>query len=79
MRAEPPLPLGVGFGISDPDTAARMAPLADAVIVGSALVKRMEERVNNPDTIIHDVPAFLASLRAAMDAGMTAPVAGGKR
>ncbi len=79
IRAETTLPLGVGFGISDPETAARMAPLADAVIVGSALVKRMEERVNNPDTILNDVPAFLASLRAAMDAGMTAPVAGGKR
>ncbi len=80
IRAETNLPLGVGFGISDPETAARMAPLADAVIVGSALVKRMEERVNNPDTIIQDIPAFLASLRAAMDADKTtASAAGGKR
>jgi len=79
IRAETTLPLGVGFGISDPATAARMADLADAVIVGSALVKRMEERVNNPDTILKDVPAFLASLRAAMDAGLTASAAGGQR
>ena len=79
IRGETRLPLGVGFGINDPDTAARMAQLADAVIVGSALVKRMEERVNHPDTIIQDIPAFLASLRAAMDAGTSRSVAGGQR
>jgi tryptophan synthase alpha chain len=79
IRAETSLPLGVGFGISDPETAARMAALADAVIVGSALVKRMEERADKPDAIIQDVPAFLASLRAAMDAGKTAAAAGGQR
>jgi len=61
------LPLGVGFGIDSPATAARVAAFADAVIVGSAIVRRMEERAAQPDQLLIDVPAFLATLRAAMD------------
>lgn len=67
IRAHTGLPLGVGFGIHGPEAAAEIATVADAVIVGSALVKRMEERVSKPKTIIADVPAFVARLRAAMD------------
>ncbi|HKQ30113.1 MAG TPA: tryptophan synthase subunit alpha, partial [Burkholderiales bacterium] len=63
------LPVGVGFGIDSPERAARVATVADAVIVGSAIVKRMEERMAQPDRILADVPAFLATLRQAMDAG----------
>jgi tryptophan synthase alpha chain len=67
IRAHTGLPLGVGFGIHSPEAAAAVSTVADAVIVGSALVKRMEERVAKPKTIVADVPAFVARLRAAMD------------
>ena len=60
-------PLGVGFGIHSPETAAAVATVADAVIVGSALVKRIEEFGMQPEKILTEVPAFLASLRRAMD------------
>jgi tryptophan synthase alpha chain len=63
------LPVGVGFGIDTPERAAQVAAVADAVIVGSAIVKRMEERMAQPDRLLAEVPAFLATLRAAMDAG----------
>jgi tryptophan synthase alpha chain len=80
IRRQSKLPLGVGFGISTPEAAATMAAIADAVIVGSAIVKRMEERVQEPEKIFVDVPAFLASLRAAMDQPRTAPaIEGGAR
>ncbi|HEU5339053.1 MAG TPA: tryptophan synthase subunit alpha [Sulfuricaulis sp.] len=67
IRQHTKLPLGVGFGISGPEAAAQVAELADAVIVGSAVVRRMEEMAGNPDNILKEVPAFIARLRAAMD------------
>jgi tryptophan synthase alpha chain len=37
------LPIAVGFGISNPDQAAQVAAMADAVVVGSAIVRRIGE------------------------------------
>jgi tryptophan synthase alpha chain len=67
IRAHTKLPLGVGFGIGSPEAAAQVAEFADAVIVGSAVVKRMEEMAAKPDKILTEVPAFIARLREAMD------------
>jgi tryptophan synthase alpha chain len=67
IRAETRLPLGVGFGIGTPEAAAAVAAFADAVIVGSAIVRRMEDLAEQPDRILTEVPALLAGLRAAMD------------
>lgn len=67
IRNHTSLPLGVGFGISSPETAAAVAAHADAVVVGSAIVKLMEARAAEPARILADVPAFLATLRAAID------------
>ena len=73
IRSYTGLPLGVGFGIITPETAAQVAETADAVIVGSAVVKRMEEMATQPDKILTEVPAFIARLRAAMDQAVIAP------
>lgn len=67
------LPVGVGFGISDAETAARVSSCADAVVVGSAIVKRMAANAevdvaHRTERIIEDVTELLASMRAAMDA-----------
>ena len=67
IRGYTKLPLGVGFGIGSPEAAAQVAEFADAVIVGSAVVKRMEEMAAKPDKILTEVPAFIARLREAMD------------
>lgn len=48
MRAETRLPLAVGFGISTPDQAAEVARLADAVVIGSAFVRIVEKRRDDP-------------------------------
>lgn len=63
------LPVGVGFGIRDGDTAARIASISDAVVVGSALINRMEASMDTPSRIPQEVAALVASMRTAMDAG----------
>jgi tryptophan synthase alpha chain len=67
IRAQIPLPVGVGFGIKDGPSAARVAAVADAVIVGSAIVGRIEALADQPAQIPDAVGGFLAELRAAID------------
>ncbi len=67
IRAATELPVGVGFGIRDAATAARAAGIADAVIVGSALVNRIAELAGSPDEIPERVAALLREMRRAMD------------
>lgn len=62
------LPLGVGFGIKDATTAAQVAQVADAVVVGSALIKIIEANPSDTQTILDKISATLAGMRAAMDA-----------
>lgn len=69
IRACTDLPVGVGFGIKDAETARAMAGFADAVVVGSALVSHIEANRDDPDRAIAEVKAVLVGMRAAMDAG----------
>jgi len=48
LRAITALPIAAGFGISRPEHLTQLAPLADGVVVGSALVKVIEEHPDNP-------------------------------
>ncbi len=61
------LPVGVGFGIKDAQTAAQIATVADAVVVGSAIVKKFAEGRLAPGGIAQDVHTLLAHMRQAMD------------
>ena len=67
IRKATALPVGVGFGIKDAEAAARVAELADAVVVGSALVKIIEALVNTPDKIAGEIMRQLAAMRQAID------------
>jgi tryptophan synthase alpha chain len=62
-RVATDLPLAVGFGISTPDQAARVACIADGVIVGSALVKATA----TTEDPVQTAGNFVSSLRAEMD------------
>lgn len=62
------VPIGVGFGIKDAVSAAKVAEIADAVVVGSALVNRIASNVNDPDRIQIEVTDLLNAMRSAMDA-----------
>jgi tryptophan synthase alpha chain len=61
------LPVGVGFGIRDGESAASISRVSDAVVVGSALVSRVAERIDDPESIPAYVAELVSSMRAAMD------------
>ncbi|ARU30740.1 tryptophan synthase subunit alpha [Sulfuriferula sp. AH1] len=59
------LPVGVGFGIRDAQTAAAIAKFADAVVIGSRIVEEIE---NSPrEQVVANLTTFVAGVRAAMD------------
>jgi len=62
------LPVCVGFGIKDAETAATVSNFSNGVVVGSAIVNRIAEHQNDQHTIIAEVSHFLSGLRQAMDA-----------
>jgi tryptophan synthase alpha chain len=66
LRSHSDLPLAVGFGIKDPRSAAAVAGLADGVVIGSALIKRLADAQSELDACAR-VTDFLAPIRAAMD------------
>jgi tryptophan synthase alpha chain len=61
LREATSLPVCVGFGVSRPEQAARVAAIADGVVVGSAIVRAAGESVSQ-------AVALASSLRAAIDA-----------
>jgi tryptophan synthase alpha chain len=67
IRGNTELPVGVGFGIRDAESAARIAEFADAVVVGSALVNRIAALVDQPEQIPVQAPELIAEMRSAMD------------
>ena len=66
LREATELPILVGFGIRDGDSARRVAALADGVVVGTALVTTMGEAP--PDEVPARLEAQVRSLREALDA-----------
>jgi len=68
VRRHSDLPLGVGFGIATPEAAAAVAKVADAVVVGSALVRRLAENAALPEVGRSEAAKLLAAMRHAMDA-----------
>ena len=67
IRALTDLPVGVGFGIKDATSAAAIADIADAVVVGSALVQKVEQGAGQHDKITSDIVNLLSEMRNAMD------------
>ncbi|MBI3171035.1 MAG: tryptophan synthase subunit alpha [Hydrocarboniphaga effusa] len=62
------LPIAVGFGVSDAKAAAKVGRIADAVIVGSALVSEIEKFQKRPTVLPQKLSAKLQTMRAALDA-----------
>ena len=70
IRARTDLPIGVGFGIKDASSAAAIAAVADAVVVGSALIQKIEQHMANRAQMIEQVAALISSMRVGMDSGI---------
>jgi tryptophan synthase alpha chain len=67
LRERTPLPVCIGFGISTPDHVRMLAPVADGLIVGSAVVRRIAEADQKPrEQVLADVGQYVTSLVAAL-------------
>jgi tryptophan synthase alpha chain len=67
LREQTDLPICIGFGISRPEHVRMLAPVADGLIVGSAIVRRIAEAANRPrDEVLNEVGNYVAELLAAM-------------
>lgn len=66
IRQQSPLPILVGFGIKDAESAAAVSRCADGVVVGSALVEVMGSGQSN-ESIIQGLAAKIAGIRQALD------------
>ncbi len=66
IRAATKLPIGVGFGIRDAESARRVAETADAVVIGSRIIQEIE--AGSADQAVARVKAFLKPIRQALDA-----------
>jgi tryptophan synthase alpha chain len=66
LRAMSKVPVLIGFGIKDATSAAAMGPLADGIVVGSALVEHLAD-AEGVDEARQRAQAFLEPLRAALD------------
>ena len=66
LRRHTDLPIAVGFGIKTPEQAASVAGIADAAVVGSALVSHIAQGLDDAgkakDTLVGDVLGFVAKL-----------------
>jgi len=58
------LPVGIGFGVSRPEHVREISRFADAVIVGSAIIKEVEAHAGKPDLLNH-VGSFVRQLKEA--------------
>jgi tryptophan synthase alpha chain len=65
IKKQSNLPVGIGFGISTPEQAKRVAHWADAVVVGSAIIKIIETSTT-PEASIKNVGQFVQSLKKAI-------------
>jgi len=66
LRSHTDIPLAVGFGIKDPESAAAVAGVADGVVIGSALIEHLAGSESEAEACAR-VTEFLAPIRAAMD------------
>ncbi|MGW8312409.1 MAG: tryptophan synthase subunit alpha [Desulfuromonadales bacterium] len=65
LRGQSPVPVAVGFGVSTPEDARAVARIADAVVVGSALVKLIDQWNGSPK-LLDEVRSFVGRLKQAI-------------
>lgn len=67
LREQTPLPVCIGFGISEPEHVRQLAPVADGLIVGSAIVRRIAALGNNRQECLQEVGNYVSSLFEALN------------
>lgn len=68
LRQDTQLPICIGFGISRPEHVRLLMPVADGLIVGSAIVRRIAEATVKPrDQVLQELGDYVAELLAALN------------
>lgn len=67
IRANTQLPIAIGFGVKDADTANAIAHLGDGVVIGSALISKIEAHLDDPELAQNEIIALLTSIRQTLD------------
>jgi tryptophan synthase alpha chain len=67
LRTQTDLPICIGFGISQPEHVKLLAPVADGLIVGSAIVRRIAAASEKPrEQVVTEVGDYVAELLTAL-------------
>ncbi|MDD1627002.1 MAG: tryptophan synthase subunit alpha, partial [Methylococcaceae bacterium] len=67
IKANTQLPVAIGFGVKDAETAKTIANIGDGVVIGSALINKIEANLDNPDQAKNEIIELLTSIRQALD------------
>ncbi|BDX21563.1 tryptophan synthase alpha chain [Polynucleobacter sp. TUM22923] len=65
IREATSIPIAVGFGISDPESARIVSKTADAVVIGSRIIRLLED--SPPGQAVQSLEAFIREIRVALD------------
>ena len=65
IKAHVSLPVGVGFGIRDAQSAKAVGAVSDAVVIGSAIVQLLE--IQSRENVAAAGSRFIADIRSALD------------
>ncbi len=68
LREQTELPICIGFGISRPEHIRLLAPVADGLIVGSAIVRRVARAAERPrEEVLSEIDEYVGELLAALE------------
>ncbi|TAN67720.1 MAG: tryptophan synthase subunit alpha [Methylobacter sp.] len=67
IRANTRLPVAIGFGVKDAQTAKTVASLGDGVVIGSALISKIEANLDDLERAKKEIVELLVAMRQAMD------------
>ncbi len=67
IRANTRLPVGIGFGVKDAETAKTIAGIGDGVVIGSALISKIEANLQDLERAKQEIVELLSAMRQAMD------------
>lgn len=67
IKGKTNLPVCVGFGIKNAETAKKISKISDGIVIGSAIVKIIAENVDDRNKILSEIENFCLNIRDAID------------
>ncbi|BDU50693.1 tryptophan synthase subunit alpha [Haliovirga abyssi] len=64
VKEKTEIPIGIGFGISSKEHVKGISKFADASIVGSAIVRKIEENLDNEEKMLEEIEEFVRELKS---------------